>query len=96
MIGGAATWRSFDESELRAGCDADLVLLQAHDPVEPIRLRATGLAVIRRGKGYRSQSGAAGDVEFAGKAGHDEFSDLSVAEARDSLAEPDSAVSSPF
>jgi len=32
------------------GCNADLVLLQARDPVEAIRLRATRLAVIRRGK----------------------------------------------
>ncbi len=32
------------------GCDANLVLLDARDPVEAIRLRATRLAVIRRGK----------------------------------------------
>jgi cytosine deaminase len=32
------------------GCHADLVLLQARDPVEAIRLRATRLAVIRRGR----------------------------------------------
>ncbi|MCW5625645.1 MAG: amidohydrolase family protein, partial [Burkholderiales bacterium] len=32
------------------GCHADLVLLQARDPVEALRLRATRLAVIRRGK----------------------------------------------
>lgn len=32
------------------GCNADLVLLQAADPVEAIRLRATRLKVIRRGK----------------------------------------------
>jgi cytosine/creatinine deaminase len=32
------------------GCHADLVLLQASDAVEAIRLRATRLAVIRRGK----------------------------------------------
>ena len=34
---------------IEAGCHADLVLLQARDPVEAIRLRATRLAVIRRG-----------------------------------------------
>ena len=33
-----------------AGCHADLVVLQARDPVEAIRLRATRLAVIRRGR----------------------------------------------
>jgi len=35
---------------LAPGCRADFVLLQARDPVEAIRLRATRLAVIRRGK----------------------------------------------
>jgi cytosine deaminase len=32
------------------GCNADLVLLQAGDPIEAIRLRATRLIVIRQGK----------------------------------------------
>ena len=32
------------------GCNADLVILQAADPVEAIRVRATRLAVLRRGK----------------------------------------------
>jgi cytosine deaminase len=35
---------------LEPGCRADLVLLQAGDPVEAIRLRAARLAVIRAGK----------------------------------------------
>ena len=35
---------------IEPGCHADFVLLQAHDPVEAIRLRATRLAVYRRGK----------------------------------------------
>jgi cytosine deaminase len=35
---------------LAPGCNADMVLLQAADPVEAIRLKATRLAVIRRGK----------------------------------------------
>ena len=35
---------------LAPGCHADLVLLQARDPVEAIRLRANRLAVIRRGQ----------------------------------------------
>jgi cytosine deaminase len=34
---------------LEAGCNADFVLLQAHSPAEAIRLRATRLAVVRRG-----------------------------------------------
>ena len=35
---------------LAAGCHADFVLLHARNPVEAIRLRATRLAVYRRGK----------------------------------------------
>jgi cytosine/creatinine deaminase len=35
---------------IEKGCNADLVLLQAHDPIEAIRLKATRLAVVRRGK----------------------------------------------
>ena len=34
---------------LEPGCHADLVVLQARDPVEAIRLRATRLHVLRRG-----------------------------------------------
>ena len=35
---------------LRAGCFADMTLLQAADPIEAVRLRATRLLVFRRGK----------------------------------------------
>ena len=35
---------------LEVGCNGDLVVLQARDPIEAIRLKATRLAVIRRGK----------------------------------------------
>ena len=35
---------------LEAGCNADFVLLQARDPVDAIRLKATRLAVVRRGR----------------------------------------------
>ena len=35
---------------LKPGCNADFVLLQARDPIEAIRLRATRLKVYRRGK----------------------------------------------
>ena len=38
-----------DHFGLRVGCEASFVLLQASDPVEAIRLRATRLAVWRRG-----------------------------------------------
>ncbi len=35
---------------LDVGCHADMVLLQAHDPAEAIRLRPNRLKVIRRGR----------------------------------------------
>ena len=35
---------------IAAGCNADFVLLQAHDPIEALRLRATRLKVYRRGR----------------------------------------------
>jgi cytosine/creatinine deaminase len=35
---------------LAVGCNADMILLQAADPIEAIRLKARRLAVIRRGK----------------------------------------------
>lgn len=35
---------------LAVGCNADMVVLQAHDPIEAIRLRARRVAVIRRGR----------------------------------------------
>jgi cytosine deaminase len=35
---------------LEKGSNADFVLLQAKDPIEAIRLKATRLAVVRRGK----------------------------------------------
>ncbi|KZD22492.1 amidohydrolase family protein [Tardiphaga robiniae] len=35
---------------LDVGCNGDLILLQAQDPIEAIRLKATRLAVVRRGK----------------------------------------------
>jgi cytosine deaminase len=35
---------------LEVGCYGDLVILQARDPIEAIRLKATRLAVIRRGR----------------------------------------------
>ena len=35
---------------LQAGCDASFILLQARDPIEAIRLRATRLKVFRKGR----------------------------------------------
>ncbi|UOD50942.1 amidohydrolase family protein [Orrella daihaiensis] len=46
----AARILNLEDYGVAPGCHADLVLLQASNPVEAIRLRATRLAVIRRGK----------------------------------------------
>jgi cytosine deaminase len=50
-----------------AGCHADLVLLQARDPVEAIRLRATRLAVIRRGRVIARTPAATAVLELPGR-----------------------------
>ena len=43
---------------LRVGANADMVLLQAADPIEAVRLRATRLVVMRRGKVIARARGA--------------------------------------
>jgi cytosine deaminase len=46
----AAKVMQLERYGLEPGCDASFVLLQARDPVEAIRLRATRLKVFRKGK----------------------------------------------
>ena len=46
----AAAAMHLDDYGLEVGCHGDLVILQARDPIEAIRLRATRLAVVRRGR----------------------------------------------
>jgi cytosine deaminase len=48
------------------GCHADLVLLQAHDPIEAIRLSAERLTVIRRGRVLAQASPRASRVALDG------------------------------
>jgi cytosine deaminase len=50
VTAGAARLLHLEDYGLAPGCRADMVLLDAHDPVEAIRLRATRLKVIRQGK----------------------------------------------
>ena len=54
---------------LAAGCNADFVLLQACDPVEAIRLRATRLKVFRRGKLIASTPAATASLNLPGRPG---------------------------
>jgi len=52
---------------LEAGCNADFVLLQAHDPIEAIRLRATRLKVFRRGRLLAEAPAATSQLHLPGR-----------------------------
>ncbi len=54
---------------LEAGCFADFVLLQARDPVEAIRLRATRLQVFKRGKLLAQTPAATSELHLSGRPG---------------------------
>ncbi len=52
---------------LEPGCHADFVLLQARSPVEAIRLRATRLAVVRRGEVVAQTAPATAQLRLPGR-----------------------------
>ena len=52
---------------LDVGCNADFVLLQARDPVEALRLRATRLKVFRRGKLLSEAPAATSQLHLPGR-----------------------------
>lgn len=52
---------------LEPGCDASFVLLQARDPVEAIRLRATRLKVFRQGKLLAQTPAATAALQLPGR-----------------------------
>jgi cytosine/creatinine deaminase len=56
-----------DDYGLRKGATASLVVLQASDPVEAIRLRATRLAVISKGRLVARTPGAAAELKLPGR-----------------------------
>ncbi|AMM26226.1 amidohydrolase family protein [Variovorax sp. PAMC 28711] len=58
---------------LAAGCDASFVLLQARDPVEAIRLRATRLKVFRKGKLLSQAPAATAELKLPGRAATTSF-----------------------
>lgn len=58
---------------LAPGCRADLVLLQARDPVEAIRLRATRLLVVRGGKTVASTPPATAALHLPGRPAQVDF-----------------------
>jgi cytosine deaminase len=58
---------------LEAGCHADFVLLQARDPIEAIRLRATRLKVYRRGKLVAQSPASTASLSLPGRPGQTSF-----------------------
>jgi cytosine deaminase len=56
-----------DAYGLEVGCNADMVVLQAADPVEAVRLKARRLAVIRRGTVIAETPAAVATLSLAGR-----------------------------
>jgi cytosine deaminase len=56
-----------------AGCRADFVLLQARDPIEAIRLRATRLMVVRRGRVIARAPAAVSQLSLDGRPAQVDF-----------------------
>ena len=52
---------------LDVGCNADMVVLQAADPIEAIRLKARRLAVVRRGKVIAETPAQVASLSLAGR-----------------------------
>ncbi len=65
---------------IEPGCFADLVILQAADPVEAIRLRATRLHVIRRGTVIAETAPAAATLHLPGRPASVDYTLASKAE----------------
>jgi cytosine/creatinine deaminase len=58
---------------LEPGCQADFVWLQARDPIEAIRLRATRLAVYRAGRCIARTPAAVAQLQLPGRPGETGF-----------------------
>jgi cytosine deaminase len=54
---------------LEVGCNGDLVVLQAADPIEAIRLKARRLFVVRRGKVIAESARAVTNIDLPGRSG---------------------------
>jgi cytosine deaminase len=52
---------------IEKGCNADLVILQAKDPIEALRLKANRLFVIRRGKVISTYPTAESHLNISGR-----------------------------
>jgi len=67
VTGNAARILQLEGYGLAPGCHADFVLLQARDPVEAIRLRASRLKVYRRGKLVAQSPAAIAQLTLPGR-----------------------------
>ena len=63
----AARVMGLQDYGLAVGCNADFVLLQARSPADALRLRATRLAVVRRGKVIARTPPATATLALAGR-----------------------------
>ena len=63
----AAKILGLDGYGLAPGCHADMVVLQCADPIEAIRLKATRLHVVRRGKVIAETPAAESKLDIAGR-----------------------------
>ena len=63
----AAKVMGLSDYGIEVGKAADFVLLQAHDPVEAIRLRATRLVVVRRGQVVARSPAATAALSLPGR-----------------------------
>jgi cytosine deaminase len=69
----AARVMGLENYGLEVGSNADFVLLQAHNPVEAIRLRATRLKVFRHGKLLAQTPASASQLHLPGRPGHTDW-----------------------
>jgi len=65
----AATIMGLDGYGLEVGCNGDLVVLQAADPIEAIRLKARRLFVVRRGKVVAEGARQVTQIDLPGRTG---------------------------
>lgn len=73
VTGAAARVMGLRGYGLAPGCDASFVLLQARDPVEAIRLRATRLQVVRKGQVLAESPAATAALHLPGRPGATAF-----------------------
>ncbi|MHA1525289.1 MAG: amidohydrolase family protein [Alphaproteobacteria bacterium] len=73
VTGGAAQVMQLENYGIKKGANADLVVLQASDAAEAIRLRATRLFVVRRGKIISTMAPAEATLSLGEETAHVDF-----------------------